>query len=489
MEATKGKVAARRLRRAVTRRVVAANGIGAVFAGLNINPSSEAQVFDSADIASFGVLIGYLGIAIPVATRIGWRLAAPIYAWVEAGGPPSPEQLRSALAQPWLQALSAFGFWAAAAVLFGLFNLTFDPTGAASVFIVLGILLSGLAAGAVTYLLNDRLLRPVFAIALTATDSPEPVATLGLGPRLMLSWAISAGIPLLSISLVLLGSPQGPYTTALIAFDVVAGLVVGWWLMRAAARTVTEPIASVRSSLGRVARGDLDAEVAVTDGGEIGFLERGVNLMVHGLRERRRLEDLFGRHVGEEVARRALDEGVSLGGELREATALFVDLTGSTTITHAHEPTDVVSMLNDFFDAVVRVTQAEGGLVNKFAGDGALCIFGAPADQSDHAARALRAARALDEAIRRLGLDAGIGVASGKVVAGNVGAADRYEYTVIGDAVNVASRLTDEAKARPGRVLAAAQTVALAGGDGWRPAGSFDLRGRPEPVPACEPDG
>ena len=87
-----------------------------------------------------------------------------------------------------------------------------------------------------------------------------------------------------------------------------------------------------------------------------------------------------------------------------------------------------------------------------------------------------------------MGLEAGIGVASGKVVAGNVGAADRYEYTVIGDAVNVASRLTDEAKSRPGRVLAAADTVRLAASVGWRPAGSFDLRGRPEPVPASEPD-
>src|SRR5205814_4855713 len=117
-------------------------------------------------------------------------------------------------------------------------------------------------------------------------------------------------------------------------------------------------------------------------------------------------------------------------------------------------PEEVVDLLNRFFATVVRVVDAEGGWVNKFEGDAALAVFGAPTDQPDHAARALRAARRLGAELEPLGVDAGIGVSSGPVVAGNVGAENRYEDTVIGDPVNEAARLTEVAKRRPSRVAA-----------------------------------
>ena len=170
------------------------------------------------------------------------------------------------------------------------------------------------------------------------------------------------------------------------------------------------------------------------------------------------MQTLLGHHVGADVAELAL-EG-ELGSEQREATALFIDVIGSTAMAEHLPPADVVGRLNDLFAAVVRVVSDEGGLVNKFDGDGALCVFGAP----DHPARsrhprACRAARALRAEVVRLGLaheglDAGIGVASGAVVAGRVGADDRYEYTVLGRPVNAAARLTDLAKGRASRVLA-----------------------------------
>ena len=139
-------------------------------------------------------------------------------------------------------------------------------------------------------------------------------------------------------------------------------------------------------------------------------------------------------------------------------------------------PGEVVATLNAFFQAVVDTVQAEGGWVNKFEGDGALCVFGVPAFQPDHEQRALRAARALPGRLAEVraahpGLDAGIGVSSGTVVAGNVGTEERFEYTVIGRPVNEAARLTDLAKQRPGRVLASAAAV-RAGGDPSGPIGS-----------------
>jgi adenylate cyclase len=140
------------------------------------------------------------------------------------------------------------------------------------------------------------------------------------------------------------------------------------------------------------------------------------------------------------------------------------------------------------------VVSAEGGWVNKFEGDGALCVFGAPAMQPDHAARALRAARGLRTELAMLasaypGLDAAVGVSSGVLVAGNVGTEQRYEYTLIGRPVNEAARLTDLAKGRPGRVLAGQGATERAGDESskWASLGTVALRGHSAPVAIFEP--
>jgi adenylate cyclase len=200
------------------------------------------------------------------------------------------------------------------------------------------------------------------------------------------------------------------------------------------------------------------------------------------------IADLFGRHVGPDVARRALDEGVHLGGEQRDVSVLFLDVAGSTWLAATRPATEVVAMLNELFGAVVRIVGEEGGWVDKFEGDAVLCVFGAPAPLADHATCALRTARRLREL--RGTLDYGIGVSSGLVVAGNIGSETRFEYTVIGDPVNEAARLTEAAKQRPGRVLAACRTLERAQiteATSWRPAESLQLRGRPERTDTCEP--
>jgi adenylate cyclase len=173
---------------------------------------------------------------------------------------------------------------------------------------------------------------------------------------------------------------------------------------------------------------------------------------------------------------------------------VFVDLIGSTAMAEVLPPSEVVATLNDFFDVVVRIVDAQGGWVNKFEGDGALCVFGVPGTQPDHAARALAAARLLDRAMddlatRHPGLAAGIGVSSGQVVAGNVGTEARYEYTVIGPAVNEAARLTDVAKGRTVKVLASGDAVRRAGDESteWRDVGTVALRGRAAPTAIYEP--
>jgi adenylate cyclase len=244
--------------------------------------------------------------------------------------------------------------------------------------------------------------------------------------------------------------------------------------------------------MARVEAGDNDVRVPVDDGGEVGLLQAGFNRMVAGLRERDRVRDLFGRHVGEEVARSALARGLELGGELRDAAVLFVDVIGSTPFASTRDPREVVETLNRFFGIVVEVVTLHGGWVNKFEGDAALCAFGAPTEHPDAATTALAAARHLRRRLRLEldALDAAIGVSAGPVVAGNIGAANRYEYTVIGDAVNEAARLTELAKGEPSRLLASEAIVSRAGvheAGRWNVGEPVLLRGRPRPTRMAVP--
>ena len=162
-----------------------------------------------------------------------------------------------------------------------------------------------------------------------------------------------------------------------------------------------------------------------------------------------------------------------LGGETRVVSVLFVDIVGSTTMATEREPAEVVALLNRFFGVVVEEVDRHAGLVNKFIGDAALAVFGAPVELDDHATRALATGRAMAARLAEEvpELDAGIGVATGEAVAGNVGDESRFEYTVIGDAVNAAARISDLAKKVDGRLLAA---HGVGGGCGPRRGGPVE---------------
>ena len=173
------------------------------------------------------------------------------------------------------------------------------------------------------------------------------------------------------------------------------GALITWQ----AARAVADPVRSVRDALARVEAGDLDANVPVFDGSDLGLLQAGFNRMNQGLREREELRDLFGRHVGEDVARAAIDRGIELGGEELDVAVLFVDLVGSTSMAAERPPQEVVARLNEFFGVVVEVVEDHGGWINKFEGDAALAVFGAPLPLDDAAGCALAAGRSLADRI------------------------------------------------------------------------------------------
>jgi adenylate cyclase len=431
------------------------------------------------------VAVGYLVLALPVGVVAGLRRQRVTNDWLIAGREPTREEAAHALRLPVDTARVAALTWLVGAVLLAVVAATVYPDARVGLRTGLVTALGGVVTAGVTYLLVARVARPVTTRALAA-HPPVGSLLLGVRVRLLLTWGLTSGVPLTGLVLMFLDPsiPGGPGETVVVAL-VVISLAVGALATLLTARAVGAPLRELRRAVQDIGSGDTSIRVVVDDAGEIGLLQTGVNAMAAGLGERERLRDLFGRHVGTTVAQQALDRGISLGGEERTVAALFVDVSGSTSLARRLGPEQMVGLLNRFFEVVVEATSAEGGLVNKFEGDAALCVFGAPTEHADAAGAALRAARRICVAVAAAGeVDVGVGVAFGPVVAGQVGAASRLEYTVIGDAVNEAARLTELAKTVPGRALASDEAV-RASADGeqhWAPDERVVLRGRDVPT-------
>ncbi|HJT94690.1 MAG TPA: adenylate/guanylate cyclase domain-containing protein, partial [Mycobacterium sp.] len=272
----------------------------------------------------------------------------------------------------------------------------------------------------------------------------------------------------------------------------VVALTFGWVLMWLLSWLTATPVRVVRAALKRVEQGDLDCNLVVFDGTELGELQRGFNTMVDGLKERERVRDLFGRHVGREVAAAAEQRRPKLGGEELHVAVIFVDIIGSTELVTSRPAVEVVDLLNRFFAVIVDEVDRHHGLVNKFEGDAALAVFGAPVTLEHPEDEALLAARTIAERLNNEVPEcrAGIGVASGQVVAGNVGAKERFEYTVIGEPVNEAARLCELAKDTQSRLLASSETVSRATENErghWTFGDTVTLRGHDEPIQLALP--
>ena len=468
--------------------IVIANVIGAVVVlvllgvVLPLPPEARAGRGLGGVSSSGAVAAGlYVAIAVVVGVVVGIRLARPVTAFYASSASPSEQDRRAVLRLPSLLLRVQAALWTVAVVAFGAAGLTTSALYAFEV--VITVALGGIPTACLAYLLTQRLLRPAAAVVLAQTP-PRRGEVPGVLPRALLAWALGV-VPIGGAIAVCAFAPFTDITLdALARSTVVLGVVavlVGVLATTLSARSVAEPLQHLRDAFAGVETGDFATRVPVFDATEVGYASAGFNRMAAGLQEREKLRDLFGRQVGADVARQALNEGVALGGEEREVAALFVDVIGSTGFAADRAPSEVVDALNAFFAQVVGATLEHGGLINKFLGDAALCIFGAPLTQDDPAGAALAAARDMARRIGDLELKAGIGVAFGTVVAGNIGTAERYEYTVIGDPVNEAARLTDLAKQRAVRVLASGDAVSRAGADEaarWQVDGELVLRGR-----------
>jgi adenylate cyclase len=313
----------------------------------------------------------------------------------------------------------------------------------------------------------EQVLRPVLkSIAAELPDqAPLPVIKFPLRRRLIA--ALPAIVVITGAAVPALTAGAGGELESLAIGVLVAttfAFVIAIPLIDLLSDSVVAPIAELEGASERVGRGDLKTRVPVFSTDETGGLARAFNRMVAGLAERERIRDAFGTYVDREVAEHILREGTNLAGEEVEVTMMFIDIRDFTGYAERADAAEVVGTVNRLWGCVVPLIHDHGGHVDKFVGDGLLAVFGAPRRQPDHADQALAAAQQIAEAVEHEfqgELEIGIGLNSGNVVAGNVGGGGRLEFSVIGDAVNVAARVEAATRQTGDVILIAERTKEL----------------------------
>jgi adenylate cyclase len=220
--------------------------------------------------------------------------------------------------------------------------------------------------------------------------------------------------------------------------------------------TITWPIRQLAAAAERIANGDFKIELKPRGSDEVADLSLTFNHMALGLEERDRVKATFSKFHNKEIAEKLLSGEVKLGGERREATIFFSDVRGFTAMSESMEPEQVVEMLNEYMTRMVSIIRSHGGVVDKYVGDAIMALWGVPIGGPDDTRNAVRACLAMREELAKLNelrisrgqsaLKIGMGLNVGPVIAGNIGSEEKMEYTVIGDAVNTASRFESMTK-------------------------------------------
>lgn len=252
------------------------------------------------------------------------------------------------------------------------------------------------------------------------------------------------------------------------------------------------PLEKLNSAARQIGAGNYDTKTDICSNDEMGVLGDSFNAMARSLKEKEFMRDTFGKIVAPQVRDYLLGGNVALGGETLDVTVMFCDIRGFTTLSENMMPEKVVSLLNRYFTALSACISAHNGVINKYIGDAVMALFGAPVRSDRHALDELSAALDMRGALVDLNRDFaadglphirfGIGLHSGPVLAGNIGAADRMEYTVIGDTVNTASRIEGLCKAYKTDLLVSENAARLIGGDTLTFVAESDIRGRAEKV-------
>jgi adenylate cyclase len=342
-----------------------------------------------------------------------------------------------------------------------------------------------------------------FRAGLLRADADHRLSLVTIGGARFLSLVVPVGahIPKPVYALV-----QGSYDDALaplraltwrIVIIGATALAVALLICVGLAGGILGPMRTLVIGMREVLKGNLHYRSRIDREDEIGFLARSFNEMVDGLEEREHIKDTFGRFVSRDVAEAVLAGRVPLEGERRDVSILFQDIRGFTALSQDLDPATLLRVLNRFFTEVVSAVEAEGGVVKQFTGDGVMALFGAPQAREDHPERAVRAALGIVSRLAELNvlligqalppLAIGIGIHTGDVIAGLIGPDERVEYGVVGEVVNLASRVETLTKDVTATILVSRE-IAVRLGSGFRMGreASLPVKGKREPMEVVE---
>jgi adenylate cyclase len=346
-------------------------------------------------------------------------------------------------------------------------------------------------AGILHYLVIEAAMRPVLVdINQEAAPRFRTASALSLRLRLM------ATLPLINLitGLVVAALTSGGGGAANLGFDVLIAVAVATTisleLTVLLSKSILRPIADLRRATDALREGRYDVEIPITTGDELGELATSFNQMVAGLRERERIREAFGTYLDQEIAEYILSEGFSPEGIEVDVSVLVCDVENFTAFANHSEAPEVVAALNELFETVVPIVARHGGHVDKFVGDGLLAVFGAPESFPDHADRAVRAACEMVREVNGTddGFTIGVGVNTGRVVAGSIGGGGRLNFSVIGDPVNVAARVEATTRDTDQDVLITEQTATrLSGVIEAEPCGTRTVKGIDRPLALYAP--
>lgn len=426
------------------------------------------------DFYTVAIFVAFMAFSFWLGDRISHDRHMPIAEWyerlrqAETAVTPPQELRRYIYIWPLRQTLGTAAMWVLAGTFFSALALWGDSLYQAvrNFIAITGV--GGIISSTLLYFVVDWMWRPVIALFAGGEDPRKANAfqfsvlgrlltgylLIGIVPPALLVLITSQRLPLLLTAV----NPQVLANNLLLIqlFILITGLIAGIGIVIFMTRGIVAPLDALQQGMMRVERNDFDVVVPVTSSDEIGYLTARFNQMAGGLRQGELLRNLLNLYVSPEVARNALENGAELGGQLITCSVLFADIRDFTTISEQMAPETLMKLLNRYMSEMVNVIVQHGGMVNKFGGDSLLVVFGTPLNpQAAHAVQAVQAAQGMFAALAAFNarqpaeqpqLRIGVGIATGPVVAGNVGGEERLEYTVIGDTVNLASRLQDKTK-------------------------------------------
>ncbi|MBU0514462.1 MAG: HAMP domain-containing protein, partial [Proteobacteria bacterium] len=513
----------RNIRRRLYLVQVGANLTGAmlcIFYFTVLDPPEVAAKLDWHLLVSLIMTIGLMILGATLGLRYQAAMTRAHRALVR-GEPLPPETLRRVqrrvINAPLGYSLITMGTWVIASLIIGGERLLFgdDPASPAvyeALRVFVGILVSGLATASIVFFATDSLFRrtrPDF-FPEGGLVQVESVFRLKVRYRLLFAFMMVSVVPMIVVGVLfhhkittaleatpqaaLAASQQAALTSVTLAVIFVPAvlIVLAVILSRLVSTSIAGPVQEMDEAMARVREGDLSAQVTINNNDELGDLADAFNLMIAGLRERDFIKETFGKYVTREIRDEILAGRIPLDGVIREVTVMFADLRDFTPLVEATPPKDVVRVVNGYFEAMTPAIREHGGLVLQFLGDEIYAVFGAPLSLEGHARQAVAAAvdmrrrlAEVNDGLARRGiapLRHGIGIHTGQVLAANIGSPDRLSYLLVGDTVNLASRIQGLTKEFKTDILVSAATrAALDPALDLRPLPATTVKGKSRP--------